>query len=382
MFYQKNTLLCRCVTGSLFSALLIVLLISCSSGNSDKEVKEKFLVTNPIRKDTLYTNAFVADIHSLQNVEIRARVRGFVEDIHVDEGQYVKAGQLLFSISSQEYAQEVLKMKAMLASAIADAKAAEVDLKNVKTLVDKNVVSKSDLEMTQAKLDAFNAKIEEAKAHESSSNLQLSFTKIRAPFSGVINRIPNKVGSLIGEGTLLTTLSDNKEVFAYFNVSEKEYLNFISRKDANDQIEVSLELANNKLHPYKGKIEIIEGEVDKSTGNIAFRARFPNPELVLKHGSSGKIQLTTQIPDALLVPQKATFEIQDNLYVYVVDDKNVVKLRSIKPSFRIPHFYLLESGLSVNDRIIYEGLQRVQEGDEIIPEVFTMNQILLQLAKQ
>ena len=382
MFYQKNTLLCRCVTGSLFSALPIVLLISCSSGNSDKEVKEKFLVTNPIRKDTLYTNAFVADIHSLQNVEIRARVRGFVEDIHVDEGQYVKAGQLLFSISSQEYAQEVLKMKAMLASAIADAKAAEVDLKNVKTLVDKNVVSKSDLEMTQAKLDAFNAKIEEAKAHESSSNLQLSFTKIRAPFSGVINRIPNKVGSLIGEGTLLTTLSDNKEVFAYFNVSEKEYLNFISRKDANDQIEVSLELANNKLHPYKGKIEIIEGEVDKSTGNIAFRARFPNPELVLKHGSSGKIQLTTQIPDALLVPQKATFEIQDNLYVYVVDDKNVVKLRSIKPSFRIPHFYLLESGLSVNDRIIYEGLQRVQEGDEIIPEVFTMNQILLQLAKQ
>lgn len=382
MFYQKNTLLCRCVTGSLFSALPIVLLISCSSGNSDKEVKEKFLVTNPIRKDTLYTNAFVADIHSLQNVEIRARVRGFVEDIHVDEGQYVKAGQLLFSISSQEYAQEVLKMKAMLASAIADAKAAEVDLKNVKTLVDKNVVSKSDLEMTQAKLDAFNAKIEEAKAHESSSNLQLSFTKIRAPFSGVINRIPNKVGSLIGEGTLLTTLSDNKEVFAYFNVSEKEYLNFISRKDANDQIEVSLELANNKLHPYKGKIEIIEGEVDKSTGNIAFRARFPNPELVLKHGSSGKIQLTTQIPDALLVPQKATFEIQDNLYVYVVDDKNVVRLRSIKPSFRIPHFYLLESGLSVNDRIIYEGLQRVQEGDEIIPEVFTMNQILLQLAKQ
>jgi len=382
MFYQKNTLLCRCVTGSLFSALLIVLLISCSSGNSDKEVKENFLVTNPIRKDTLYTNAFVADIHSLQNVEIRARVRGFVEDIHVDEGQYVKAGQLLFSISSQEYAQEVLKMKAMLASAIADAKAAEVDLKNVKTLVDKNVVSKSDLEMTQAKLDAFNAKIEEAKAHESSSNLQLSFTKIRAPFSGVINRIPNKVGSLIGEGTLLTTLSDNKEVFAYFNVSEKEYLNFISRKDANDQIEVSLELANNKLHPYKGKIEIIEGEVDKSTGNIAFRARFPNPELVLKHGSSGKIQLTTQIPDALLVPQKATFEIQDNLYVYVVDDKNVVQLRSIKPSFRIPHFYLLESGLSVNDRIIYEGLQRVQEGDEIIPEVFTMNQILLQLAKQ
>lgn len=382
MFYQKNTLLCRCVTGSLFSALPIVLLISCSSGNSDKEVKEKFLVTNPIRKDTLYTNAFVADIHSLQNVEIRARVRGFVEDIHVDEGQYVKAGQLLFSISSQEYAQEVLKMKAMLASAIADAKAAEVDLKNVKTLVDKNVVSKSDLEMTQAKLDAFNAKIEEAKAHESSSNLQLSFTKIRAPFSGVINRIPNKVGSLIGEGTLLTTLSDNKEVFAYFNVSEKEYLNFISRKDANDQIEVSLELANNKLHRYKGKIEIIEGEVDKSTGNIAFRARFPNPELVLKHGSSGKIQLTTQIPDALLVPQKATFEIQDNLYVYVVDDKNVVRLRSIKPSFRIPHFYLLESGLSVNDRIIYEGLQRVQEGDEIIPEVFTMNQILLQLAKQ
>jgi RND family efflux transporter MFP subunit len=381
MFMQQLNLRWRSCAFAAVSCLSISLfLFACSSGREGYSEKETFLVTNPIVSDTTYTSEYVADIHSLQNVELRARVKGYIEKIHVDEGQSVNAGQLLFTISSQEYKQEVIKAKAMLTSAIADAKVAEVDLNNVKILVNKNVVSNSELEMAQAKMDAFQAKIEEAKAHEANAILQLSFTEVRAPFSGVINRIINKAGSLIDEGTLLTTLSDNHEVFAYFNVSETDYLNLVEQGKEDKKYGVELIMANHRPHPHKGVIETVEGEVDKSTGNIAFRARFKNPEFVLKNGATGTIKLDHEIEKAMLIPQKSTFEIQDNLYVYVIDDKNMVQLRSIKPTLRIPHLYVVETGLTTKDRILYEGIQRVKEGDLIEPEALSMKDIIAQLA--
>jgi membrane fusion protein (multidrug efflux system) len=382
MRIKKSYLFWRnCLIGSFIGLLSGLLLSACSSNKKDSATLENFSVTNPIVIDTIYTSEYVADIHSLQNVELRARVKGYIEKIYIDEGRPVKAGQLLFSISSQEYRQELLKAKAMLTSAIADSKVAEVDLNNVKTLVEKNIVSKSELEMAKAKFDAFQAKIEEAKANESSSELQLSFTEVRAPFSGVINRILYKTGSLIDEGTLLTSLSDNSEVFAYFNVSETDYLDIVEQGNESKKYDVELILANHQPHKYKGVIETVEGEVDKSTGNIAFRARFKNPELVLKHGSTGKIKLNHEIKNAILIPQKSTFEIQENLYVYVVNDKNAVELRNIKSTLRIPHLYVIASGLTQNDRILYEGIQRVKEGDKVEPRPITMKVILQQLTK-
>lgn len=358
-----------------------LLLATCSSIKETSIAQDKFSITNPIIKDTIYTVEYVADIHSLRHVELRARVSGYIEKIYVDEGQPVKAGQLLFSISNQEYQQELMKSKAILTSSIADAKVAEVDLNNVKTLVEKNVVSKSEQEMAQAKWEAAKARVEEARANEASAMLQLSFTEVKAPFSGVINRIINKVGSLIDEGTLLTTLSDNSEVFAYFNVSEADYLDIVADGNVNTNRTVELIKANGVVHPFKGIIETAEDEVDRSTGNIAFRAHFKNPDLVLKHGSSGKVKLNQDIKNALLIPQKATFEIQENLYVYVIDDMNVVQLRGIKASLRIPHLYIIESGLSANDRILYEGIQRVKEGDQVTTEVVTMKSIIAQLSQ-
>jgi len=373
------------LTKKIFLLLILVRLISsCTfSHNNETKTKEKYQVTYPILMDTLYFNDYVSDIHSVKNVEVRARVKGYIESIHIDEGKSVKQGQLLFKISSQEYREDVLKAKANLKNAIAEAKAAELDLQNIKILVDKNVVSKTELEMAQSKLDALNAKIEEAQSHEVSAQLRLSFTEIRAPFDGVIDRIPNKVGSLIDEGTLLTSISDNSEVFAYFNVSEKEYLEFSATKSADAHSnQVSLILANNKEHSYKGTIETIEGEFDNNTGSIAFRARFPNPDKLLKHGSSGKVRLTRKLNNVVIIPQKSTFEIQDKIYVFVVDDNNTVKMKNFIPKQRIPHLYIMESGLTTKDRLIYEGIQEVKDGMVINPEVVTMKEIITSLSKQ
>lgn len=363
---------------SVWAALFVS---ACSSDKKNSVNQEKYPVTNPIVMDTAYTHDYVANIHSLQHVELRARVKGYIEKIHVDEGEIVKAGQILFSISRQEYEVDLLKAKAMLKSAIADAKAAELDLQNVKILVEKNIVSKTELKMAQAKLDALQAKVDEAQSYEASAELNLSYTVIKAPFDGIIDRIPNKAGSLVDEGTLLTTLSDNKKVFAYFNVSEKEYLDFTTLIDSEKKNEVSLVLANNQIHKYKGCIETVAGKIDKNTGNIAFRACFPNPDLLLKHGSSGEVRIMKEEKNALIIPQKATFEIQDKIYVFTVGSDNTVKMRSIVPKLRIPHFYVIESGLSSNDRIIYEGIQQAKEGDTIIPEVISMKQILAEQSK-
>jgi RND family efflux transporter MFP subunit len=356
-------------------------LTACSDGNKTSETAEKFPVIHPIVTDTLYYSDYVADIHSIQNVEIRARINGYLDRIWVDEGQSVKKNQLLFSVSSQEYREELAKAKAVLKSALADQKAAEIDMLNVKNLVEKGVVSKTEFDVAQSKAEALSAKIEEAKAHEASANLKLSYTVIRAPFNGIIDRIPYKVGSLIEESHLLTTLSDDKEVFAYFNVSEQEYLDFIQSDQQANGDEVQLILANNKVHSHNGVVETVEGKIDKSTGNIAFRARFQNPKGLIKHGSSGKVRLHKEVKEALIIPQKSTFEVQDKIYVYTVDADNTVRMHSIVPKFRLSQVYIIEFGLSTDDQIVYEGIQRVKDGDKIQPELVSLKTSLAKLGQ-
>jgi RND family efflux transporter MFP subunit len=364
----------------------IVLLLSiavgfsaCTTQKENKTEAGKFPVTNPILMDTTYTSEFVAEIHSLQNVEIRAKIKGYIEKIYVDEGKPVKAGQTLFSINSQEFQKELLKARAMIKTAMAEAKKAEIELQSAKTLSEKNIVSKIEFEKAQAEIEAANARIEEAKAAEASAMINVTLAEVKAPFDGTINRIPFKTGSLIDEGTLLTTLSNNKEVFAYFNVSEKEYLSYAGLKQNGHKNGITLILANGQAHKHKGTVETIEGEFDKNTGNIAFRAKFPNPDLLLKHGSSGKVQLTNELKNALLIPQKATFEIQDKFYVFVVDANNTVKQRKIDIQQRLPHLFVIESGLSGTDKIIYEGIQNVKEGEKISTGFIPMQQVLSQI---
>jgi len=358
----------------LLSMGAIMILASCST-NTTKTTEEKYQVISPFITDTVSTNEYVAEINALQNVEIRARISGFIETVFVDEGQTVHKGQTLFSISSKEYQQDLLKAKAALSSATADLKSAKIELENIQKLLDKKIVARTELEMQKAKVDALKAKVAEAESDEAQANLNLSFAEIKAPFDGIINRIPNKTGSLVEEGTLLTSISNNKEVFAYFNVSEKDYLDYAISKQEGKSKEVSLILANGTLYKHTGQIETTESEFDKSTGNIAFRAKFPNPEQLLKHGASGKVLVKTELKNAMLIPQKSTFEIQENIYVFVVTANNKVQQHKVVPIARLPHLYAIVQTLTANEKIIYEGIQRAKDGDTIIPETISFSEI-------
>ena len=341
---------------------LSILLISCS----DKTVKNEeqtYLVVNPIVQDTTYERDYAATINSFQNVEIRSKVKGFVEDIYLDEGQKVKKGQILFKLNSKEFEQHVHKAEAAIQSTLAELRASEIEVENTKKLFDKNIVSKSELDLITTKVNINKAKVNEARVAKEQAILHVEFTKIKAPFDGIINRIPNKKGSLIDEGTLLTSISNNESVYAYFSVSEIDYLDYVQSKSKNNT--VTLSLANNSIYPYKGTIETTETEFNKETGNIAFRAKFPNPERLLKEGGTGKVLVKKLYKNAIIIPQKSTFEVQGNIYVYLVDKNNTVYSKKINPINRLSNYFVLDKDLTKDDKIIYEGIQSIKTGDKV-----------------
>lgn len=334
-----------------------------------------YKVVKPIEQNVDYANEYVADIQSVRFVEIRSKVKGYIEAIHVDEGQAVKQGQPLFTLNVQEFEKKLKKAKAAFQSSIADLKAAQVELKNVKLLAEKDIISQAELDVARAKVESLRADTEEAKADQELAALNIEFSNIKAPFAGTINRIPKKVGSLIDEGEMLTSISDHQNVFAYFNLTEIDYLNRINAGKRESDV-VELKLADNSLYPYPGKIETIESEFDHATGNIAFRARFPNPDDLLKHGSNAKVVIRKHIENALVIPQKSTFEIQDKLYVYVVDSNNRLKQRNVIPKMRFPHYFVVDSGLTKNDVIVYEGVESLKDGATIQPEPADLAQLM------
>jgi RND family efflux transporter MFP subunit len=365
-------------------ALCVIFSTACNRSDNQDSVAVNFPVTRVIKMDTISFTDYVAEIHALQNVEIRARVSGYLEEFHIDEGKHVAENQLLFTINNKEYVEELAKAKASYKSAVVEVNMAELELKNALILAEKKIISNTEIELAKNKLEAQKANVDEAAAHFAHAQLKLSNTEIRAPFNGIVNRIPYKIGSLITEGTLLTSISENDEVYAYFDVSEKEYLSYARsiKKDSSVSKLVSLLLADGSEHKYQGYIETIEGEIDAGTGNIAFRARFKNPEKLIKHGASGRVRLKKKYDGALVVPQKSTFEIQDKLYVYVVDKNNNVRIQNIETLYRLPHLFVVSKGLKEGDLLIYEGIQNAKDGMNIAPQFVSMQNIIKLLASK
>ncbi len=325
--------------------------VACSHKKEEHKEEEKFTVTSAMLMDTCFTKEYVSQIKSVRNIEIRALEKGYLEQIYVDEGQTVHKGQLLFRIMPRMYQAEYRK-------AMAEVDLASIEMENTRNLADKNIVSPNELAMSKAKL-------EKAKAESAIAKLHLSFTEVRAPFDGTIDRIPLKLGSLVDEGELLTSLSDNSQMFAYFNVSEPEYLDYQQQVADRGDNHVSLLLANNQPLSAKGIVETIEGEFDNETGNIAFRARFPNPNRLLRNGQTGKVLMTVPMKNAIIIPQKATYELQDKKYVYLVDKQGKVASKQIKVGSSLQDLYIVSSGLSANDQFLLEGIQKVNDDDKI-----------------
>ena len=364
-----------------FACLLGVLYITgCTvKGNTNTKQKDVELPVLQLGyKDTLLHRSYVATINAFQNVELRAKVDGFLEKILVDEGQFVKKGQPLFQLNDAEFKVLLSEATASVANARAEVKAAEVETKRVTTLVAKHVLSSSELDLAKAKLAAASAKEEEALAQLEKARIRLSYTLIRAPFNGIIDRIPHRLGSLIAEGTLLTTVSDIHAMHAYFNVSESEYLNYVKSGQSTNRLgqTVHLILADGSPYQYAGKMETMEGEFERTTGSIAFRASFPNPAKLLKHGASGKVMLTAAVPKALMIPQRSVFEIQDKNYVFVLNKDNTVRMKSFVPDTRVEDFILVKEGLTDEDIIVYEGVQNIREGNRVVPRYLSMDSLL------
>lgn len=348
-------------------ALSVVVIASC--GKDNKNNSKENIKTLPVytveKKDTIVSSKFVADIQAKKNIEIHARIAGLMDKIFVNEGQAVRKGQILFKLSDVELQIELLKAQATLKNAQADMRMAAVELKQMQTLFDKNVIADNELEMAKAKYEAAEAKVAYAQAEKNAIVQQISFTSIAAPFDGVIDRIPLKEGSLVQNGSLLTTVSELDEVFAYFSIPENSYFQMISDNRLGTHRDIGLILPNGAKYNQEGMLETAEGEIDRQTGSIQFKAKFKNPDGMIKHGTSGKLIISENKPDALIIPQKSVFSIQDKRFVFLVNKDNTVKMKTIEIGGTLEDSYIVDGGLEEGDIIVKAGTQSLRDGEKI-----------------
>ena len=315
----------------------------------------KIVVTSAVRQDVINTQQYVCLIHSCRHIEVRALERGYLEQVGIKEGQLVSKGDMLFQLLPTIY-------QARLAAERAEAERIRIELTNAESLRDKNILSGQAIALKQAELARAEAQVSLAEA-------ELGFTNVTAPFDGIVDRQMQQLGSLVEEGDVLTTLSDNSVMWVYFNVPEARYLQYKADLDAANsnahQLSIELKLANGQIFPQPGVIGAIEADFNNETGNIAFRADFENPTGLLRNGQTGTILIHTTHKDAIVIPQRATYEILAKQYVYVVDADNVVHQRDIVVGSEHEDTFVIEEGLEEGDRIILEGIGQVRDGDVV-----------------
>ena len=326
----------------------------------------KIIVTSPKVMEVTVTQPYVCQIRSRRHIEVCALEKGYLEEVLVKEGQSVKKGDLMFKILPTLY-------QAKLDAEVAEAKLVELEYNYTKTLADKKVVSQNEVLLLEAKLAKAKAIVKMAQA-------ELNFTNVIAPFDGIVDNLHKQLGSLIAEGDILTTLSDNNVMWVYYNVPEAAYLEYkenLGRKDQEERIE--LVLANGKKFSEVGKIGAIEAKFNNQTGNIQFRADYENPAGLLRHGQTGTLLIKHVLKNAIVIPQRATFELLDKRYVFTVDQKNVAHQRLITVENEKDDIFIVRSGLAATDRIVVDGARDVKEGGEIEFDQKTPEEVLKNL---
>lgn len=314
--------------------------------------RQKNVVTSPLAQDIVVTQQYVAQIRAHRHINVSALAGGYIEQITVKEGQAVKKGDVLFKILPTLY-------KAKLEAELAEVQLAQIELDNAKKLFAQKVVSQQEVALHEAKMAKAKAKMKLAEA-------ELGFTVVRAPFDGLIGRFQSQEGSLVKEGDVLTTLSDNSLMWVYFNVPESRYLEYMAHPgQMKEGSPIELALANGSKYPQTGKLGAIEGQFS-DTGNIPFRADFPNPKGLLRHGQTGTVLIRESLKNAIIIPQRATFEDRDRRYVYVVGKDDVVHQREIVVGNELEELFVIKKGLDVNDRIVLDGVRQVRDGEKVV----------------
>ncbi len=331
-------------------------------GAPDKEERSppKVVVTSPLATDVVVTQRYPCQIRSQRHIVVRALSAGSLEAIPVREGQAVKQGDVLFKVAPILY-------KARLDAELAEVQLAQIELDNTKKLFDKKAVSQNEVKVYEAKLVRAQAK---AKLAE----VELSFATVRAPFDGLLGRLEQQAGSLVNEKDALTTLSDNSVMWVYFNVPEARYLEYKIRegksKDHSRLVlvdsRIELVLAQDRtFNQDAGNVVTVESTFNHETGNIAFRADFPNPDRLLRHGQTGTVLIRRALKNVIVIPQRATFEVLDRRYVYVVGKDDVVHQREIVVQHEVDDIFVVKKGLDVTDKIVREGVRQLRDGDKV-----------------
>lgn len=368
--------------GLLLVSVAAIALYSCnsSSGNQSAQMAAQppALPVFVIAKTEATTfQDYSASLEGSKDIEIRPQVEGYLEKIFVDEGAQVKAGQPLFQINSRPFHEQLNNAKAALSAAKANLSTAEINVSKLTPLVQNNVISDVQLKTAKSAYDAAAASVQQAEATVNNAQINLGYALIKAPVSGYIGRIPHKMGSYVNTSTAeaLTVLSEIKEVYAYFSMSENDFLQFKQQFEGNTVEEkikkippVELVLSDGSVYAQKGKVQMVTGQFDNNTGAISFRATFPNVDRLLRSGNTGKIRIPRVRAQTLVVPQEATFEIQDKVFVFAVGDSNKVSTKPILISGKTASYYFVDSGVQEGEKIVFSGAGNLKDGMAIVPQ--------------
>lgn len=379
----------RRTAGGLLSGLMILIIISACTSTASQQQGEQQAMALPTLKIRVESGStyrdYSASLEGKVNVEIRPQVDGYLDKIYVDEGAYVKAGQTLFKINDRPYQEQLSNATANLAVAQANLAKAELEVSRLTPLVEHNVVSEVQLKTAQAAYQAAQASVAQAEAMVENARIDVGYTRVTAPVSGYIGRIPYKTGSLVGRGEAqpLTVLSEVDEVYAYFSMSEIDFLHFKEQTRGNTIEEklkqmppVELVMSDNSIYPEKGKVETMEGQFDRTMGSVSFRAIFPNANGLLRSGNTGKIRIPQSFESALIIPQEATFEIQDKVFVFAVADSNKVVSKPISIAGKTTNYYFVDSGVKPGEEVVFAGTGNLQDGMVIKPQPMSADSLL------
>jgi len=388
----------RKITTLFFSISIAMILASCG-GNDDAKKAAAAAAAGPqaypvftVNTQTTELNSdYPATIEGIQNIDIRPKVDGFIQKILVDEGAVVKKGQLLFTIMAPQYEQEVRTARAAISSAEADVNAAQLQVNKTKPLVEKDIISKYDLDAAQLTLQSRKAALAQARATLANAQVNLGYTSITSPVDGIVGSIPFRNGSLVSSSSTepLTTVSNTSKVYAYFSLNEKQLLDFSKTYKGNTLSQqmknipaVSLVLADGTVYAQNGKIESINSQINTSTGSARLRATFPNPITLLKSGGSASVRIPQKVENAILVPQKSTIDLQGKKFVYVLGDSSKVISTEIQiMDLAKDKFFVVTKGLKAGDKIVLEGFQSLKDGMKIKPEEKSTDSVYAELKK-